>query len=191
MDCSPPGSPLHGIFQARSTGVCCHFLLQLLTSQSPGKTRDVLCSCVITLYLVKLKKKNFNIYLAVPGLSCGTQDHCCGIQPSLVSGLGIVVLWHVVEPKFPTLEGGFLTTGSPGSPQCISLLVSVWTHDFLFYWMVYNPLLWIFTWGSNSRNKSLKLNPNLVFSFFHTFFSQKESWLEFKFSPFSFLDSVL
>ena len=73
------------------------------------------------------------MYLAVSGLSCGTQDHCCGTQPSRVSGLSLVAPWHVVEPKFPTLDGGFLT-GSPGSPQtCSSLLVSVWTHDFLFY----------------------------------------------------------
>ena len=28
MDCSPPGSSVHGILQARLTGVCCHFLLQ-------------------------------------------------------------------------------------------------------------------------------------------------------------------
>ena len=28
MNCSPPGSSVHGIFQARNTGVGCHFLLQ-------------------------------------------------------------------------------------------------------------------------------------------------------------------
>ena len=28
MDCSPPGSSIHWIFQARVTGVGCHFLLQ-------------------------------------------------------------------------------------------------------------------------------------------------------------------
>ena len=27
-DCSPPGSSVHGIFQARNTGADCHFLLQ-------------------------------------------------------------------------------------------------------------------------------------------------------------------
>ena len=26
--CSPPGSSVHGILQAKNTGVCCHFLLQ-------------------------------------------------------------------------------------------------------------------------------------------------------------------
>ena len=36
MDCSLPGSSIHGIFQAKSTGVGCHFLLQgiFLTQQS-------------------------------------------------------------------------------------------------------------------------------------------------------------
>ena len=35
MDCSLPGSSIHGIFQAKSTGVGCHFLLQgiFLTQQ--------------------------------------------------------------------------------------------------------------------------------------------------------------
>ena len=28
MDCSPPGSFVRGIFQARNTGVGCHFLLR-------------------------------------------------------------------------------------------------------------------------------------------------------------------
>ena len=28
MDCSPPGSSVHGISQAKNTGVGCHFLLQ-------------------------------------------------------------------------------------------------------------------------------------------------------------------
>ena len=28
MDCSPPGSSVHGIIQAKNTGVGCHFLLQ-------------------------------------------------------------------------------------------------------------------------------------------------------------------
>ena len=30
MACSLPGSSIHGIFQARSTGVGCHFLLQVI-----------------------------------------------------------------------------------------------------------------------------------------------------------------
>ena len=28
LDCSPPGSSVHGIFLGKNTGVGCHFLLQ-------------------------------------------------------------------------------------------------------------------------------------------------------------------
>ena len=28
MDCSPPGSSVHGVFPGKNTGVGCHFLLQ-------------------------------------------------------------------------------------------------------------------------------------------------------------------
>ena len=39
MDCSLPGSPVHGIFSGNSTGVDCHFLLQgifLNQGSNPG-----------------------------------------------------------------------------------------------------------------------------------------------------------
>ena len=32
MDCSPPGSPVHGIFLGKNTGVSCHALLQRIVS---------------------------------------------------------------------------------------------------------------------------------------------------------------
>ena len=49
MDCSPPGSFVHGIFSGKNTGVGCHFLLQgifptqgsnpyLLSALSPAST---------------------------------------------------------------------------------------------------------------------------------------------------------
>ena len=42
MDYSPPGSSVHGIFQARNTGVGCHFLLQrILLTQ--GSNLHLLC----------------------------------------------------------------------------------------------------------------------------------------------------
>ena len=37
MDCSPPGSSVHGIFSDKNTGVGCHFLLQT-SSQSMYQT---------------------------------------------------------------------------------------------------------------------------------------------------------
>ena len=42
MDCSLPGSPAHGISQARKTGVGCHFLLQGISSSQGPKTH-LLC----------------------------------------------------------------------------------------------------------------------------------------------------
>ena len=52
MDCSPPGSSVHGYFPGKTTGVDCHFLLQgifptqgsnlhLLHWQPPGKLKVV------------------------------------------------------------------------------------------------------------------------------------------------------
>ena len=51
MDCSPPGSSVHGILQTRNTGVACHFLLQgifLTQGSNPGllHCRQVLQSLV-------------------------------------------------------------------------------------------------------------------------------------------------
>ena len=53
MDCSPPGSSVHGIFPGRNMGVGCHFLLQgifpahisciagrFFTAEPPGKPRS-------------------------------------------------------------------------------------------------------------------------------------------------------
>ena len=34
LDYSPPGSSVHGIFQAKNTGVGCHFLLQRVKVES-------------------------------------------------------------------------------------------------------------------------------------------------------------
>ena len=37
MDCSLPGSSVHGIFPGKNTEVCCHFLLQgIFLTQSPN-----------------------------------------------------------------------------------------------------------------------------------------------------------
>ena len=44
MDCSPPGSSIHGIFQAKfsSTGVACHFLPKIIFP-TQGLNPDLLC----------------------------------------------------------------------------------------------------------------------------------------------------
>ena len=53
MDCSPPGSSVHEIFQAKDTGVDCHFLLQgIFPTQglNPG-----LLHCRLILYRLSYK----------------------------------------------------------------------------------------------------------------------------------------
>ena len=42
MDCSLPGSSVHGIFQARITGEVCHFLLQGIFP-TQGSNRSLFC----------------------------------------------------------------------------------------------------------------------------------------------------
>ena len=50
LDCSLPGSSLHGIFQARNTGVCCYFLLQ--GSSQPRNQIHMSCaSCISSRFL--------------------------------------------------------------------------------------------------------------------------------------------
>ena len=72
MDCSPPGSSVHGIFPGNSTGVDCHFLLQgtFPTQRSnPGlphcrqtvwATREVLFSITINKVYVQRLKTEFS-----------------------------------------------------------------------------------------------------------------------------------
>ena len=38
-------------------------------------------------------------------------------QGSLIAACGILVPWPVIEPMSSALQGGFLTTGSPGKSQ--------------------------------------------------------------------------
>ena len=43
MECSPPGSSVHGIFPGKNTGVACHFLLQCMKVKSES---EVAQSCL-------------------------------------------------------------------------------------------------------------------------------------------------
>ena len=44
LDCSPPGSSVHGIFPGKNTGVGCHFLLQeVFLTQGLNPRLDVSC----------------------------------------------------------------------------------------------------------------------------------------------------
>ena len=92
---------------------------------------------------------NIYIFLAVSGFSCCAQalpaargrlsscgtwapEHAgsvvvaCGLSCSMACGISVP--WPGIEPAFPTLEGGFLTTGPPGSPQYFIILNDKITH---------------------------------------------------------------
>ena len=58
MDCSPPGSSVHGIFPGKDTGVDCHSLLQKIFPNqglNPG-----LLHCRQILYCLKVKVKSLS-----------------------------------------------------------------------------------------------------------------------------------
>ena len=120
MDCSPPGSSVHGIFQAR--------VLEWVATAFSNYV-----SYRYTITMIHNFKKDLFIYLAVSGLSCSTQDLCCISQDLLLqppdslvvvlrlscfTAWGILVLRPGIEPLSPVLGGIFLTTGPPEkSPQ--------------------------------------------------------------------------
>ena len=79
------------------------------------------------------------IIFAAAGLSCSMGIRCCSAGGfslvkhvgSMARGLscttawGILVPWPGIEPASPALEGGFLTTGSPGKSPWYFLLLLV------------------------------------------------------------------
>ena len=95
----------------------------------------LLCSCCAAHHRPGILPVLFLIYLAAWGLSCSTCEVFVssyglfrwGTRPSLVVALelsclgacGISALQPGIIPISPALEGGFLTTGPPGtSPTC-------------------------------------------------------------------------
>ena len=92
-DCSPPGSSIHGIFQARVLGVGCHCLLQCMEVKSE---REVTQSCP-TLHNPT--------DCSLPGSSIH------GIFQARVLGVGCHRLFHL------HWQAGSLPLAPPGKPQ--------------------------------------------------------------------------
>ena len=61
MDCSPPGSSVHGIFQVKNTGVGCHFLL-LVIFRTKGSNQCLLCLLDLQLGLFNTKSLGKNLH---------------------------------------------------------------------------------------------------------------------------------
>ena len=111
MDCSPPGSSIHGIFQARvlEWGAIAFSQLYLLVFQNYP-----LCPGSFYCYY---------FCLGALGLSCsagtfqlrrvgsGARGRCC----STACGISLPQPW--TEPRPPALQAGFLTTGPNSSPE--------------------------------------------------------------------------
>ena len=72
MDCSPPGSSVHGIFQARIIGVGCHFLFQGIFPTQGLNLSLLHCRWTI-LPLAPAGKSTSTLYFPIIGLSRGKQ----------------------------------------------------------------------------------------------------------------------
>ena len=51
IDCSPPGSPVHGDSPGKNTGVGCHFLPHNIEQLIPNKERSMARLYIVTLLL--------------------------------------------------------------------------------------------------------------------------------------------
>ena len=92
-DCSPPGASVHGILQAKNSGVGCHSLLQrifLTQGSNPGLLhyRQVLCVAGQTpeKSFVQAPKKSCNIQSGLPGGSVVKKSTCNAGDMGLIPG---------------------------------------------------------------------------------------------------------
>ena len=97
MDCSPPGSSVHGIFQERT-------LEWIAISFSRGSSRLrnwIWVSCIAGRFFTDwvMREVQKKTYLTTLGLSCGTRD---------------LVPWPGMEPGPPALGARVLAAGPPG-----------------------------------------------------------------------------
>ena len=114
MDCSLPGSSVHGIFQSKSTGVGCHFLLQgifLTQLSNPGSglwkwkwSRSVVSDSFATPWAVA--------YQASLSMRFSRQKYWNGL-PFPSPG---VLLDPGINPRSSALEADALTSEPPGNP---------------------------------------------------------------------------
>ena len=119
MDCSPPGSSVHGIFQTRvlewgaiafSGGAPWDLCIFPVRSQS-----ILFCSVQ---YLLKNIYCYYFMHFAVLGLSCGMRDlQSCGMQ-TLNCGRWDLIPWPGIKWGPLHWEHRVLVPGSPGKSQC-------------------------------------------------------------------------
>ena len=90
MDCSPPGSSIHGIFQAKSTGVSLHFLLQGIVPIQRSDPRLLLHLLIATSFLTT-------------ALPCQYYDinTILNLHSNFANCLSVASFWSTVQPRDP------------------------------------------------------------------------------------------
>ena len=89
LDCSPPGSSVHGIFPGKNTGVGCHFLLQCMKVKSES---EVAQSCLTRSYPMDYSLPDSSVHGIFPGKNIRVGGHFLlqeifptqGLNPSLL-----------------------------------------------------------------------------------------------------------
>ena len=120
MDCSPPGSSVHGDPPGKNTGVGCHALLQeIFPTQglNPG-----LPNCTWILYQLSHKGK------PLKNSSLHVESESCSVMSDSLQPHGLHIPWNSPGQNtgvgsFSLLQGIFPTQGStPGLPHCNQIL---------------------------------------------------------------------
>ena len=126
MDCSLPGSSVHGIFQAR---VLEWGAMPSPKGRSPGLLFPQLLFVWKSLFF-------FNIYCCLFIFNVYSFIWLCWI---FAVGYGILVPRSGIEPEFPALEGRFLTTGPSGKSLKESIFLSFLKDNFDFFFLNPSP----------------------------------------------------
>ena len=105
MDCSPPGSWVHGIFLGMNTGIGCHFLC-LITQSCPTLCNSMDCS-----------PPGPSVHEDFPGKNTGMGCHALlqGILPTQESNLGFPHCRRILYPL--SHQGSPAISSSRGSSQ--------------------------------------------------------------------------
>ena len=98
MDCNPPGSSVHGILQAKNTGVGCHFLLRIFLTQGSNWV-----SCIGRRILYHLSHQgspspSLNVLSAQLG-------HLLGLRPRTIPWAGAAWGWELASDT-PSCRAG-------------------------------------------------------------------------------------
>ena len=107
MDCSPPGSSVHGIFQAKITGVGCHFLLRVAGLECKSVSPDSRASVITPCFTVSSKGPQVPLLLESHQWACGfiLAERACSMERGTFILLwGMVLIQPEQELKSPQVQ---------------------------------------------------------------------------------------